>query len=70
MFDNHQTFFVCRLNFIEVLRYYLNSGRIKPDYHDNHKRTLICLAVVHSQPAMLEFLLADVSFYIKMYLSH
>lgn len=51
----------CSLGLIDVVHYYLETGQISADFRGIHQRSLVFMAVVHSQPAVLTFLLSNVS---------
>ena len=49
-----------RIDYLDVVRYLLASGKVPAQSQDKHGRTLIFTAVMHNRPELLEFLLKKV----------
>ncbi|XP_074648031.1 uncharacterized protein LOC141903694 [Tubulanus polymorphus] len=46
--------------FVDVVNYFIKSGKIDPRIQDEHQRSLIFIAVMHNQDKVLKFLLTQV----------
>ncbi|ESO87089.1 hypothetical protein LOTGIDRAFT_229258 [Lottia gigantea] len=46
-----------RHDYIDVIHYLIVSGRVNPNYTDNHNRTCIFTAVMHNKPKVVQYLL-------------